>query len=75
MTGVARDIFFESNFEEQIWIFKKKNLNNFFSLCNPRGSQGFPEKKSAHSVKPFGQLAIADINKYRLYITYTIIYI
>ena len=31
-------------------IFEKKEIP-FFSLCYPRGTKGFPQKRSAHSVQ------------------------
>jgi len=35
---------------------KKKKKTRFFSLCNPRGTQEFPQKSSAHLVQLFGHL-------------------
>ena len=36
---------------EKIQIF----LNRFFSICYPYGIHGFPKKKTANLVQPFGQ--------------------
>ena len=41
--------------KKSIFEIRKKN-SNFFSLCYPRGTQGFPQQMSANSVQPFGQL-------------------
>ena len=37
---------------------------NCFSLHYPPGTHGFPQKMSASSVQPFGQLQLTHLHKY-----------
>ena len=53
MLGVAREIFEKYNFEEEKNIFFEKK--NFLAFVPPV-TQVFPQRVSAHSVQPFGQL-------------------
>ena len=46
----------KKKFEKKIANFWEKKYFDLFSLCYPRGTQGFPQNISAHSVQPFGQL-------------------
>ena len=37
-------------------FFEKTNFKCFLAYITPRDTPGFPQKMSAHSVKPFGQV-------------------